>query len=369
MHCAVLLMALISSWTFRAGSAIVAAPAAWGSSVIVADTQGDVFALDRAGGKVRWSTILENGVWSAPIVFGDRVIVSTGDREFVAVDPPLYAIAGAHPSDIVALDARTGSITWEYDLAGTGAAASTLSGSTLIHHDGSSEVIALGARDGVYRWRTFAASTAAWNAGIAVGSDRFATSGMFPNCVLVLSVQDGAIIHRVCFAPTALGFAQAKIAADGARIYGTYFLPGSAPVEHLYAVDADRGRMLWDVAVDQGVTAAQLPQLTILNGIVYAGSPFRSVLQAFRAANGTKIWESALHGRSVGGVVIRNNRVFAADGGGWITMLDAGTGAARGSYNAGSDMQDSTPAIIGETLVVGSANGALHSIPLTEIRP
>lgn len=369
MHCAALLMALISSWTFRAGSAIVAAPAASGSNVIVADTQGDVFALDRANGKVRWSTIVENGVWSAPIVFGDRAIVSTGDREFVAVDPPVYAIAGAHPSDIVALDTRTGGIVWEYDIAGTGAPASALAGDTLIHHDGSSEVVALRAHDGIYRWRTFAASTAAWNAGIAVGSDRFVTSGMFPNSVLILRVRDGAIMHRVEFSPMVLGFAQAKIVTDGARIYGTYFFPGSVPVEHLYAVDVEHGRLLWDVAAGQGTTAAQLPQITVRGGILYAGSPFRSAMQAFRTDNGAKVWETALHGRSVGGAVIHNDSVIAADGGGWITTLDAATGAVRGSYNAGPDMQDSTPAIIGDALLIGSSNGTLHSFPLTELRP
>ncbi|HET9095902.1 MAG TPA: PQQ-binding-like beta-propeller repeat protein [Candidatus Baltobacteraceae bacterium] len=369
MHYALLLAAFASLWTFRAGSAVVAAPAASGSNVVVADTQGDVFALVRATGKVRWSTIVGNGVWSAPIVFGNRVIVSTGDHEFVAVDPPMYAVAGAHPSGIVALDKRTGGITWEYDLAGSGAPAPALSGSTLIHHDGSSEVLALDAHDGAYRWRTFAASTAAWNAGVTVGSDRFATSGMFPNSVLILRVRDGVVIHRISFPPRALGFAQARIATDGKRIYGTYFLTEPLPVEHLYAVDVNSARVLWDHAVDQGANAAQLPQLTVRGGIVYAGSPFRNMMQAFRAANGTKIWEAALRGRSVGGAVIQNDTVYAADGGGMITMLDAQTGAVRGSYNAGSDMQDSTPAIIGDMLVVGSANGTVHSIPLAEIRP
>lgn len=367
MHWAALLVAFISAWSFRAGASIVAAPVASGPNVIVADTQGDVFALDRSSGKVHWSTQLENGVWSAPILFGDRVIVSSGDREFVAVDPPVYAIAGARPSDIAGLDARTGSVLWEYDLAGTGAPGAALAGGALIHHDGSSEVLALNPQDGHYRWRTFVASTAAWNTGVAIANDRFATSGMFPNAVLILRARDGAIVHRVTFPPGAVGFAQAKIAVDGTRVYGTYFLLGRIAVERLYAVDANRGAMLWDVAVDRGITAAPLPQLTVRHGVVYAGSPFRGVLQAYNGTTGARLWETSLHGTSVGGAAVENDRLFVADGAGWITALDDATGAVYGTFDAGQDMQDSTPAIVNGALVVGSQSGVVHSIPLTEI--
>lgn len=354
-------------WSFHAPAAVVAAPAASGSNIVIADTRGNVFALDSGNGKLRWTTILENGVWSAPQLFDNRVIVSTGDREFVALDPPRYALAGAHLSDIVALSARTGSILWEYDLAGSGAPGAALAGTTLVHHDGSSEVVALDALNGAYLWRGFIASIASSSAAVEIDADRIATSGAFPNCVVVMRARDGSILHRVCFTQAALGFAQAKIVSNGSRIYGTYYLAQGLPAEHLYAIDADRGRVLWDVVADRGAAGAPLPQLTLHGQTIIAGSPFRNVVQAFDGQTGARVWETPLRGRSVGGAATRGGRVYIADSAGWVTMLDAATGAIAGNYHAAGDMQDSTPAAIGNLIVIGSDEGDVRAIPLADI--
>lgn len=326
-----------------------------------------MFALDIGNGKLRWTTILENGVWSAPLLIDNRVIVSTGDREFVALDPPRYAVAGARASDIIALSARTGGILWEYDLAGSGAPASTLAGDTLVHHDGSSEVVAVDARSGAYRWREFIASTASSNAAATIDADRIATSGAFPNCVVIMRARDGSVLHRVCFTPAALGFAQAKIVSSGSRIYGTYYLAEGVPAEHLYAIEADSGRVLWDVVAGRGAAAAPLPQLTLYGQTIIAGSPFRNAVQAFDTQTGARVWETPLRGRSVGGAAIRGAHVYTADSAGWITMLDGATGTIAGSYHTGGDMQNSTPAVIGNLFIIGSEAGDVHAIPLADI--
>lgn len=323
--------------------------------------------MDTGNGKLRWTTILENGVWSAPLLTQNRLIVSTGDREFVAIDPPGYAVAGARASDIVALNSRTGGILWEYDLAGSGAPASAIAGNLLVHHDGSSEVVAVDALSGAYRWRTFVNSTSSSNAAIPLDADRFATSGALPNCVIVMRTHDGAVLHRVCFTPAALGFAQAKIVSNGSCIYGTYYLAMGVPSEHLYAIDANRGRLLWDVVADRGTAGAPLPQLTVYGQTIIAGSPFRAVLQAFNAKTGAHVWETPLHGRSTGGVAIREAHVYAADSAGWISTIDAAGGALTSSYHAGGNMQNSTPAAIGNILVIGSEGGDVQAIPLAEL--
>lgn len=362
MHAAILWFTLVLRWALQLPSAVVAPPAPAGTSAVVADTAGFVYALDRNTGAVNWKTRLQNGIWSAPVVFRDRVLVSTGDPQLVALQPPAYALAGAGPSDIVALDQRSGIILWESDLVASGAPGLAIASGLLVHHDGSGEVLAADALSGSYRWRTFVAATAAQTTAVAVGANRVATSGAYPNRVIVLRTRDGAILHRIDFPPDALGFAQAKILAVGSRLYGTYLLPRHVPIERLYAIDADSGRLLWDVAIGEGAGFEPLPELAYARGLLYAGSPFRPAMDAFDASSGKRVWEASLHGESLGGVAQQAQRLYLADSAGWITVLDAATGAQVDAAQFGGDMSVSTPAVLGNSLIVGSRTGLVRSI-------
>lgn len=361
-------LAAMLQWSFHAGASIVAPPVQAGHNVIITDTRGEVIALDARTGKPRWSTILENGIYAGAIVYRGRVIVSTGTPLLTAVQPPNYAISvSKRHSDIVALNARTGDILWEYDLAGSGASASALVGDRLIHHDGSAEVLAVRAYDGSYFWRTFAGSAAASSAAAAMAGNRFATTGAFPNCVLVMRASDGTILERTEFPASAIGFAQAPIVTDGTAIYGTYFLPGALAVQHLYSVDGATGRVKWDASENRGRGSAALPRLSVSRGVIFEGSPFASTLQAIDANTGAFLWQAPLHGRAIGAPLLRGNRVYAADSRGWIDAFDRRTGAVVGSYDAGEDLGETTAAAIGDALVVGSRSGVIRSIPFADI--
>lgn len=58
-----------------------------GDSVFVVDTAGQLVAITRSDGKVRWATKLSAGTWSGPVLAGHRLWVASSKGQLVGVDP------------------------------------------------------------------------------------------------------------------------------------------------------------------------------------------------------------------------------------------------------------------------------------------
>ncbi|HEY8286828.1 MAG TPA: PQQ-binding-like beta-propeller repeat protein, partial [Chloroflexota bacterium] len=104
-----------------------AAPVAWRSpnlgqqvytvSVVGNRVYGDgvkgkptAFALDRATGKLLWSTPLDNGAMSQPLVVGNRVFIGSGNQTYFYRNGIQYFGTGSN--FIYALDTATGKVLW-----------------------------------------------------------------------------------------------------------------------------------------------------------------------------------------------------------------------------------------------------------------
>jgi outer membrane protein assembly factor BamB len=58
-----------------------------GDSVFVVDTVGQLVAITRSDGKIRWATKLSGGTWSGPVLAGHRLWLASSKGELVGVDP------------------------------------------------------------------------------------------------------------------------------------------------------------------------------------------------------------------------------------------------------------------------------------------
>jgi outer membrane protein assembly factor BamB len=58
-----------------------------GDSVFVVDTAGQLVAITRSDGKIRWATKLSGGTWSGPVLAGHRLWLASSKGELVGVDP------------------------------------------------------------------------------------------------------------------------------------------------------------------------------------------------------------------------------------------------------------------------------------------
>lgn len=58
-----------------------------GDSVFVVDTAGQVVAISRSDGKVRWAAKLASGTWSGPVLAGHRLWLASSKGQLVGIDP------------------------------------------------------------------------------------------------------------------------------------------------------------------------------------------------------------------------------------------------------------------------------------------
>ena len=59
-----------------------------GDSVFVVDTGGQLIAITRNDGKIRWATKLPgNGAWSGPVLAGNRLWLTSSKGQLVGVEP------------------------------------------------------------------------------------------------------------------------------------------------------------------------------------------------------------------------------------------------------------------------------------------
>jgi outer membrane protein assembly factor BamB len=58
-----------------------------GDSVFVVDTGGQLIAITRNDGKIRWATKLPAGTWSGPVLAGHRLWLTSSKGQLVGVDP------------------------------------------------------------------------------------------------------------------------------------------------------------------------------------------------------------------------------------------------------------------------------------------
>jgi polyvinyl alcohol dehydrogenase (cytochrome) len=86
-------------------------PGVDGGSVYVSTGDGHVVAVSRRSGRIRWSTLLDSHLatvlYSSPVVVGDILVVGVSSVQN-AIQLPSYDFRGS----VVALDARTGRLRW-----------------------------------------------------------------------------------------------------------------------------------------------------------------------------------------------------------------------------------------------------------------
>jgi outer membrane protein assembly factor BamB len=179
-------------WTFTAGGAIRARPSFAGSDVVVQADDGVLYRLDGRTGEPRWrlrvgepvrrvalddpASRYENRA-SAAAVRSGRVYVGTRDGRVLAVDArrgtivwqfkaadtivatPVIAhgrvYCGSFDGNVYALDAASGSLVWKHDTGGAVTSAVAVTGRTVLAGSRSYDFDALDAATGKTAWTRY----------------------------------------------------------------------------------------------------------------------------------------------------------------------------------------------------------------------
>jgi outer membrane protein assembly factor BamB len=317
---------------------------------------------------------------SAPIVYGNSVIVGEGDENSPQGSSPSHPIrVGKPPSALIALDRHTGAVLWKVRLPGSGMPTPAIINGVLVHHNGAGHVMGINPSTGSVLYDRDLHSIASMDAALPMSGGRFVTTGVDTNAVWMLNAKDGSVVWESQFAPIASGIGDCPPVTDGSLIFCNYVMPPSAatPVQteraanfRAFALDAKTGKRVWDTQLESGVlpqrNEAAIPLL--VNGTLYMGSSLSPSFHAIDAHSGKVKWVVRTRGPVKGGIVDAGGTLYFGDLAGYLWAVDASTGAVLGEKDMHTPFNVGSPIVAGETLIIGSRGGTLAAIPLADIR-
>lgn len=271
------------------GAAVEGRPVLAGKRIVAATLAGRVAGLDDAC-KVVWSVDVGDRVRADLAVALGRVLVASYDRRLHALLPGRGERVWTYP--------ERGAPPLAGELAGSGP---VVDGSIIYVGDLAGHLHALDSTSGALRWRHrlgagLSAPVAISYGAVVVGSDDGVLTSLAPPDV------PGA-------EPSTRWVLRTEAArSPAARLYGSTLYVASFD-RHVYAVDADTGRLLWRTATRGPLLRA--PVVTDALVLVAAGSGDGS-LYALDRATGAELWHHRTGGAIVGEPAFAGPRVWLA---------------------------------------------------------
>lgn len=289
-------------WKYHTGT-ISSSPAIANGKVFVGAYDGNVYALNATNGEYIWnySTYEENwprAVQSSPVVADGRVYVGSGRGK-------LYA-----------LDANTGAEIWHFQ-AEVGLFSSPAFANGLVYFGSRDhKIYALNASTGALVWSY-------------TTNDEIYSSPCVAEGKVFIGSNDGSI----------------------------------------YALDSSTGDFLWSFpTLPDGVNGGVRSSPAYADGRVFVGSfpefladNHYGAIFALNASTGALIWNYPTGTISYSSPAVADDKVFVINFyNGTVFALNAATGAFVWSYDTEGCYSDSSPAVAGGKVFVGSANGKVY---------
>jgi outer membrane protein assembly factor BamB len=205
------------------------------------------------------------------------------------------------------------------------------------------------------------------------------TAGTFPAAGIAFSAARGTVVWKREFAQNASGIGDCPPATDGRLIFCNYFVPtndgprtelGQSVTQHVYAVDARNGALVWDKVTQSGPLSqyneASIPLCD--DGVLFEGNSSAYWMNALDARTGKLRWRTHLFGNVKGGISLKDGVLYFGDSDGHLWALDKRTGRVIGVKDLGAEFAVGSPLIAGDTLIIASRTGSIIALPLSTIR-
>lgn len=274
------------------------APQVLDERVYLADGSGAVVALATADGRKQWEIQLNDELTGGPGVGAGLVLVGNAEGQ------------------VIALGADDGKERWRAQLSSEVLSAPAAANGLVVARTGDGQVYGLNAADGSQRWQ--------------IGRD-----------VPVLTLRGTA-------APV-VSHGRALVGLEGGR---------------LLSLDIASGRAVWETVITVPSGRSELERVADIDGsplvqnrTIYVAT-YQGEVAALGEASGNTIWQQKLS--SYNGLASDGHRVYASDEEGGLWALDANTGAVVWKHNTLAWRGLSAPAVLGDLVAVGDAEGYVH---------
>lgn len=281
-------------------------PAIVGDRIYVAAANGDVEAFDRESGKSLWSTDLDVSLRGGVGAGEELVLVASGNGQ------------------VFALDAATGEKRWSAPVNSEVLAPPQTEGRVVVVQSFDGRVVGLDANDGRRLW---------------------SYAGGAP--VLMLRGTSTPLLHE---GAAIAGFANGKVVA----------------------LDIASGKPFWETRVATPTGNSEIERLIdisgemlVEDGVLYVGA-YQGNLTALELRSGRRLWSRPASTHV--GVSHGFGNVYVATAGGSVVALADNDQGPRWEQSALSRRELSGTAVVGNTVVVGDAEGYVHLLAQSDGR-
>lgn len=312
-------------------------------ALFVAETGGQVMALDPATGRERWKVDLKTRLSAGPSVVGDLVMVGTLDAQ------------------VIALKRADGSAVWREQLSSEVLAPPAGEGSVVVARTVDGRTFGLSAADGKRIWsfdRTVPALTLrGLSAPLVIGSR--VLLGMDNGRLAAVQMADGAPLWEQPISVPSGRTELERLADIDAQLVDT---PQGVLVASyggdVTLIDPADGESRWRRAIKSGAGLAE-------GGSNVFVSDSDGVLWALDAASGAAVWKSeALQYRRLSPPVFFKGYAVVGDFEGYLHFFNAADGSLAGRTRVGRDPVLSPMVATETTLYVFNVEGRLVALTL-----
>lgn len=302
-------------WTFRGGALLEFPPVIAYGRIYIVNNKGEVFALDEARGKVKWTYRSQRCSAASPAVGNHLVFVSLLNK------PPCNASHG-QDGKVIAFDAETGKIRWQRTI-GPSESSPLFADNLVVVGDWSHNVYAFTASTGNLRWHFHAGGLI--KGAITLSGNRV-YFGSYDTHVYALDLHTGKQVWRASSQPrigrTGTFYANPAVAYE--RVYI------GATDGKMYSYGARSGKLRWSNGTGDFIYSSA----AVWRRNVMVGS-YDGTFYSFDAATGDVRWRFHAGGKISGSPTVVDGIVYFSTLSGRTFALNGRTGKLVWSYPAG----------------------------------
>jgi outer membrane protein assembly factor BamB len=278
---------------------------------------GIVYAVDTTVPHVAWKFRSNRCAAAAPAVFDRLVFMAFLNR------PPCNVPRPGLDGELVALDAKTGSVRWRRGIGPSESSPLVANGLVYVG-DWSGKVYAFAARTGRLQWTSLIGGEV--KSGPSLEGDRLYI-GAYDSHLYALDARTGRRVWRASAQPR-LG-TQGRFYSTPAVAYGRVYIGGTDG--KVYSYGAASGKLRWSHGTDGYVYASP----AVWRRHILIGS-YDGRFYSFDAGTGDVQWRFRANGPISGSAVVLNGVVYFSTLSGRTYALDAATGNLLWYYRRGS---------------------------------
>lgn len=324
------------AWDFTSGAPLGTAPAVVDGIAYVADTVGNLYALDIGNGGMLWNWTLPSG---QPVDGAPAVDMAVG-----------LVLIGADDGTVDAVRTANGTTAWS-TMVGGHVLAPLLAGAQAFVTTTTGKVVALDVSNGSVLWSRTLPSAISAPAALD-GSGQRLVVGQSNGNVTEISVGNGTVLWN---------FATGGAVRAGATISGSVVYIGSSSA-HVYALALTTGRKIWSFTAGGAIpdTGALVSRYTYNGGqLEFAVGASNGKLYVLDAANGSLFYGVSVPGAVVG-VGSTEGVLVVETSRGYIVAARAYTPLTVWKYATGGSL-DTSPVVLDGTVYVAASDGHLYA--------